>query len=195
MAPPIGRQLAGGVVLLAVMLVATVSAEEGAGSPPLYDVAVVRDVGLSGWPESPLYAPSDEDAACLAATRQDQGQDESLTAWFPRHDLCASLPETTVDAVLTDDIVIRVEMNEAGWISGVRITGQDAYGADGVYHESDPVEPEAVETYPDGSFVVHVHADHVALRSCDTEGQGGETPCDRVVATFALDDLIYTAEP
>ena len=109
--------------------------------------------------------------------------------------LVASLPETTADATLIDDIVIQVETNEAGWISGVRITGQDAYGSEGVYHESDPVEPDSIETYPDGSFVVHVHADNVALRSCDTEGQGGETPCGRVVATFALDDLIYTAEP
>lgn len=161
----------------------------------VHDVSVVRDATLEGLPESPLWAPGDEDPACLAATRPGPASPHELSAWFPRHDLCASLPSLDLEAVLTDDIAIQVETNDMGWISGVRIVGQDAIGERGVYHESDTVEPESVELAVDGSFVIHVHADRVRLWRCDTRSPGSDTACAEPTGSFALDDLVYTPEP
>lgn len=160
-----------------------------------YDVAVVRDEALAGLPESPLWAPASEDPACLAATRPGPSSAYALSAWFPRHDLCASLPSLDRDAVLTDDIAVWVETNDAGWVSGVRVSGQDAIGERGVYHESDTIEPDSVELAVDGSFVIHVHADRVPLWRCDARASEPDSTCAELVGTFAIDDLVYTPEP
>ncbi len=156
-----------------------------------YAVSVVSDPNLQE-PASPLYAPGDSDPSCLA----NAASSGHLTAVFPRHDLCASLPNSS-SPILSDDIVIWVDTDRVGQVVAVLVDGQDVRGTEGVYHQSELLEvtPDSVEALPDGSFIVHVHADEVALWKCDTHVSGKETVCDELVGSFAIDDLIYTPDP
>ena len=156
-----------------------------------YAVSVVSDPNLQE-PASPLYAPGDSDPSCVA----NAGYNGNLTAVFPRHDLCASLPNSS-SPILSDDIVIWVDTDRVGQVVAVLVDGQDVRGTEGVYYQSELLEvtPGSVEALPDGSFIVHVHADEVALWKCDTHVSGEETVCDELVGSFAIDDLIYTPDP
>ena len=98
-------------------------------------------------------------------------------------------------AKLTDDIVIFVETNKAGEILKVMVSGQDLIGSEGIYHQSDAMDVMSVETFADGRFTVHVHADGVKLWECDTHVLRKKTICNQEQGTFALDDLTYTPDP
>jgi len=45
---------------------------------------------------------------------------------------------------------------------------------------------------PDGVFIIHLHADNVDLKMCDTARVIGRTECNVVVGKFAVEDILYT---
>jgi len=154
-----------------------------------FAVAVVADAEATM--NSTLYAPATADPACLAQAPSSR----SLWATFPRHDLCATL--STNVAAIADDIVIMVETdNKSGAVLSVTVTGQDTIGDEGLYHQSSMItDIQAVVTNPDGSLVIHVHADDVTLWKCDTHLLRKKTSCTENVGTFAIHDMVYTPDP
>ena len=125
---------------------------------------------------------------------------KNLWAYFPRHDLCATLT-TSSDASIADDIVIRVkiEKKKAGALPvviSVQVIGQDVIGADGLIYQSDVITDKLfdVDSMGDGSFVIHVHADKVKLWKCNGHLLKGRTTCEEEAGFFAIHDLVYRPE-
>ena len=125
---------------------------------------------------------------------------KNLWAYFPRHDICATLI-TSSGYLIADDIVIRVkiEKKKAGALPkviSVQVIGQDMDGAEGLIHQSDVITNiESVESNGGGSFVIHVHADDVQLWKCDGHLLKGQTTCTEDAGTFAIQDMVYTPDP
>ena len=158
------------------------------------EVAVVKHDGVAM--TRTLYQPATLDSLCLAQA----SSIKNLWAYFPRHDLCATLT-TTHGASIADDIVIRVkiEKKKAGALPkviNVQVIGQDTIGSEGLIHQSDVITNiSSVESKADGIFVIHVHADNVTLWKCDGHLLKGQTTCEENVGTFAIHDMVYTPDP
>jgi hypothetical protein len=153
-------------------------------------IGVHEDLSL-GDPTAPLWAPTDALSTCL----MQKNSGKSLGGAFPRHDLCAALPGDNASAILRDDIIVIVHTSNRGVVMGVEVQGQDYIGSVGLVHVTDLMVPAAVDTSPDGSMVIHVHADNVNLFECDTHVLKKQSICDKQVGTFALDDLVYSPAP
>lgn len=165
--------------------------DDGGGDTSGDGPQIVAVGGHSGIPAAAtLYAPSDADPNCVAQ----KGSGKSLSAVFPRHDLCATLTTTTA-ATIADDIVILVDTNKAGQPTGITVRGQDTIGEEGIAHTSETVIPASTETNSDGNMVIHVHADNVTLYKCDAHLIKRRTVCDQDVGSFALHDLVYIPDP
>ena len=163
------------------------SSDDGGGSASevLYQVAVVDDTGFIS--EAPVYNPT-----CDAFTVEQKGPGVSYSAFFDRHDLCATV--TTSDGMtLTDDIVILASTDAAGDIVSVQLGGQDTIGKEGIYHESEIIVLDAPVTPLPTGFTIMVDRDLVPVYKCDKH-----LKCvSRVdlIGYIALDLLIYSPTP
>ena len=135
----------------------------------------------------PLWAPTDDLSTCVLQKRPGK----SLSGAFPRHDLCATLMTDTADAI-RDDIILIVHTTNQGVVLGVEVQGQDFIGGDGIVHITDVMIPVSVDSNPDGTMVIHVHADNVNLYKCDTHTLKQKTVCIIPAGIFALHDLVYS---
>jgi hypothetical protein len=141
---------------------------------------------------APLWAPTDASSDCV----MQKNSGKSLSGAFPRHELCASLPENSVSgAILRDDIIVIVQASNRGEVLSVEVQGQDYIGTVGIVHISDVMAPSSVDRFDDGSMVIHVHANNVGLYKCDTHILKKQSNCDQKVGEFALDDLFYSPDP
>ena len=137
-------------------------------------------------PVAPLWAPTDILDTCVLQ----KFSGKSLGGAFPRHDLCATLMTDTT--MIKDDIILIVHTSNRGVVLGVEVQGQDIIGLDGIVHISGLMVPESVDNNPDGSMVIHVHADMVNLYKCDTHILKQKSICDIPAGVFALHDLVYS---
>lgn len=140
---------------------------------------------------APIWAPTDASPGCV----MQKNSGKSLSGAFPRHELCASLPEDNDNAILRDDIIVIVQTSNRGEVLSVEVQGQDYIGTVGIVHISDVMAPLSVESFADGSMVIHVHANNVGLYQCDTHVLKKQSNCDQKVGEFALDDLFYSPDP
>ena len=138
----------------------------------------------------PLWAPTDNLSTCVLQ----KNSGKSLSGAFPRHALCATLTTNTADAI-RDDIILIVDIDNRGVVLGIEVQGQDFIGGDGIVHITDVMVPVSVDNNPDGTIVIHVHADNVNLYKCDTHVLKQKSICDILVGFFALHDLVYTPDP
>jgi hypothetical protein len=139
---------------------------------------------------APLWAPTDKLSTCVLQ----KNSGKSLSGAFPRHDLCASLPDNSVP-IIQDDIIVIVHTSNRGEVLAVEVQGQDSIGTVGLVHISDVMVPSSVENVADGSMIIHVHADNVGLYKCDTHVLKKQSNCDALIGEFALHDLIYSSAP
>jgi len=160
----------------------------GSGDNTPQIIGVHRHSGLSS--SALLWAPTESSNTCVLQ----KNSGKSLSGAFPRHDLCASLPNQDV-AWLRDDIIIIVHTSNRGEVLGVEVQGQDWIGTGGIVHISEGMVPDSVSNNPDGTMVIHVHEDLVPLYQCDTHVLRNKSVCDYKVAQFALHDLVYTPDP
>ena len=139
---------------------------------------------------SPLWAPTDELATCVLQ----KNSGNKLSGKFPRHDLCASLPDQD-SPLLQDDIIIIVHSTNQGIVMGVEVHGQDVIGTVGIVHISGVMVPFDVSNNSDGNLVIHVHEDNVPLYKCDTHVLKNNSVCEDEIGNFALHDLVYKPDP
>ena len=160
---------------------------DGSGSggniPQVIGVHEHDNLGLPG---APLWAPTDILDTCVLQ----KNSGKSLGGAFPRHDLCATLMTDTT--MIEDDIILIVHTSNRGVVLGVEVQGQDTIGLEGIVHISGLMVPESVGNNPDGSMVIHVHADMVNLYKCDTHVLKQKSICDIPAGVFALQDLVYS---
>ena len=144
----------------------------------------------SGYMSQYLWAPTDAlNNDCLMT----KNSGNSLSGRFPRHDLCATL--TTSGDSLGDDIVVIVNADRRGNITGVQVQGQDEIGPDGIVYVSETMGGVSVDSNDDGNMVIHVHADNVQLYKCDTHVLKKKSNCDNPSGIFSLHDLVYSSQP
>lgn len=158
----------------------------GSTTEVLYQVDVADDSALDN--DATLYNPS-----CDAFTREQKGPGVSYTAYFDRHDLCATVTTSPSGETLTDDIVIRVGTNEAGEIVSVQLTGQDVIGKEGVFHESEVVQIDPPVVPSADGFTIPVNADNLPIWKCDRH-----TSCHNrfeIIGEIAIDQMIYSPAP
>jgi hypothetical protein len=147
--------------LMAVLAlsVAGFAAIGGAAPPPgkgggkdkvTFEVSVVN-------PEATLYDVPTYLPTCTATS----GGNNSYTALFDRHDLCATVT-TSTGYQLTDDIVIQVNTTQ-GLITSVQLRGQDVIGEEGIMHESETVAITPPVTPSTSGFTLHVHVDNLPI--------------------------------
>ena len=129
--------------------------------------------------QAPTYTP-----ACLADTKS------SYSAWFERHNLCATVVTSTGYA-LTDDISLQVATTK-GLITSAKLRGQDIIGEEGIMHESEsipilpPVSPSST------GFTLHIHADNVPIWKLHNHLGGKRV---EIVGYVSLADAVYTLKP
>ena len=156
-----------------------------------YSVAVYADID-EPTPNSPLYIPVDIDPDCIAYSEVG-----AAVVNFRLLDSCADLT-TNLGVVITNNRVINFDIdNRSHEIVGAKFKGNDAYGIEGFLYISDElVNSESyVTTYPDGSFVVHLHADNVTLWRCPSFRVKKRTICDVNGGEFAIDDVLFIPIP
>lgn len=152
-------------------------------------IGVHRDISLRR-PKASLWAPTDALSSCVLQ----KNSGKSLSGAFPRHELCASLPDDA-SPLLRDDIIIIVHTTNRGVVLGVEVQGQDWIGSVGLVHISEVMVPNSVGIDSDGNLVIHVHSDNVPLYQCDTHVLRNKSLCDVLVGHFALHDLVYSPDP
>lgn len=164
----------------------------GTGGNVPQKIGVHQDPSL-GLPAD-LWQPTDLLMDCV----MQKNSGNSLSGSFPRHDPCATL-KTDIGAMvadaLRDDIIVVVTTNKQGQVLGVQVQGQDFIGADGIVHISEVMTPTSVVNNPDGTMVIHVHADDVNLLKCDTHVLKRKSVCDIPAGVFSLQDLVYSPDP
>ena len=133
--------------------------------------------------------PSNPEYNCLMT----KNSGNSLSGKFPRHDLCATL--ITSGDSLTDDIVVVVNVDRRGNVTGVQVQGQDKIGVDGIVYVSEIMDDVSVINNADGNMVIHVHADNVQLYECDTHVLKKKSNCINATGIFSLHDLVYSSQP
>jgi hypothetical protein len=161
--------------------------KDDGGKPVPLSVAVVQHESSHA---STLYQPTDPYPSCVAGTN-------GLNVVFPRHDLCATLTTTTSDTIADDIKIIVSRDKNSGEVVSARVQGQDTIGSEGLMHISDEMVPAPlkVTNHPDGSFMVHLHADEVRLWKCDTHLLKHQSVCTDPKGMFAIDDLYYFPDP
>jgi hypothetical protein len=151
----------------------------------IYTVNVVFDYeALPEGPdflEAPPYLPS-----CSAETRGG-----TFSAWFERHDLCATVT-TSTGYTLTDDISLHVNTNKAGNIISFQLIGQDVIGREGLIHKSEIIAIEPPVVPSTGGFTLHVDTDNIEIWKYDKHlNTGGAKPVE-MVGHISVGDLVYT---
>ncbi len=162
--------------------------DSGGNTPQVIGVSEHDGLELSAPLWAPTYAP-------LFDCVMQKNSGKSLSGAFPRHELCASLPENGENAILRDDIIVIVQASNRGEVLSVQVQGQDLIGTVGIVHISDVMTPYSVVSFDDGSMVIHVHANNVGLYKCDTHILKKKSNCLIWVGEFALHDLIYLPDP
>jgi len=163
----------------------------GSGGKTPQIIGVHKHTYVDGGLSAPLWAPTDTLSGCVLQ----KNSGKSLSGAFPRHELCASLPEEGVNAILEDDIIIIVETSNRGEVLSVEVQGQDSIGTVGIVHVSELMMPISVESFLDGSLIIHVHSNNVPVYQCDTHVLKKQSNCSTLVGEFALDDLVYSPAP
>ncbi|MFC1795185.1 hypothetical protein ACFL3Q_16565 [Planctomycetota bacterium] len=154
----------------------------------IYTVNVVfDDVAFpegSGLPQAPPYLPS-----CLAETRGG-----TLSAWFERHDLCATVT-TSTGYTLTDDIGLHIGTDKAENIISFQLIGQDVIGTEGLIHRSEivTIDPPVVPSLE--GFILHIDTDNLEIWKYDKHlNTRGAKPVE-MVGYISICDLVYTPQP
>lgn len=155
----------------------------GQQSDPLYKVDVIAHNADLFF--APTYLPT-----CSAQTRDQKGPGINYSAWFPRHDLCATVT-TSTGYRLTDDIVIRV-VTDNGVIVSVQLVGQDVIGKEGIMHETEavPISPPVIPVA--SGFTLHVDVDNIPVWKLDRHLGGKRV---EIVGYIGLGDLVYSPNP
>ena len=135
----------------------------------------------SGLPLAPPYLPD-----CSAETRGG-----IFSAWFERHDLCATVT-TDTGKTLTDDISMHVETDEAGNIISFQLFGQDVIDRDGIMHQSEVVaiSPPVVPSM-DG-FTLHVDVDNLEIWKTNRHLRSNKPKLVEMIGYISICDLVYT---
>lgn len=158
------------------------SLKAGQASDPIYKVDVIAhnaDLFVA-----PLYLPT-----CSAFTRDQKGPGVNYSAWFTRHDLCATVT-TSTGYKLTDDISLRV-VTDNGVIVSVQLRGQDVIGKQGIAHETELVPVTPVIPVESG-FILHVDVDNIPVWKLDRHLGGKRV---EIVGYISLGDLVYSPNP
>lgn len=170
-------------LITAVGLTSASTAAQAAPNRDVYSVQVVGHEGIAF--QAPTYAPTDADPDCLAQTPAG-----TLVAFFPRHDLCATLITDTGYA-LTDDLSIQVKLDRQGRISSLFVAGQDVIGEAGIMHISDTVVFDPPVPVTREGFVLHVDVDNLAIWMTDHHLLRNKPKKVQMVGRISLGDLIY----
>ncbi|MCH7557617.1 MAG: hypothetical protein IIB56_09205 [Planctomycetes bacterium] len=152
----------------------------GKDEPIIFTVDVVEDRDRTEQPTY-LYLPT-----CSAETRGG-----GFSAWFARHDLCATVV-TSTGATLTDDIGLQVETNKDGNIISFQLFGQDVIGRDGIMHQSEVVAiwPPVVPSM-DG-FTLHVDVDNLEIWKTNHHLRSNKPKLVKMIGEISVGDLVYT---
>ena len=159
----------------------------GGGSEVLFEVFVQFHNGNTY--NSPTYVP-----VIPAETREQKGPGANYTAWYPRHDLDATVT-TSTGAMLTDDISIVVKTDEFGDIISIQLFGQDTIGKEGIMHETDELFLANPVTPTDLGFTLHVHEDDIEVWKLDTHVKKNNSQRVESVGFISLDDMEYDPSP
>ena len=133
--------------------------------------------------EAPTYLPS-----CSAETRGG-----IFSAWFERHDLCATVTTSTGNT-LTDDISMHVGTNKAGKIISFQLIGQDIIGKEGIIHKSEvvtfaePIGPPPPMT----GFTLHVDVDNLEIWKYNKHLNVKGAKRVEMIGHISVCDLVYT---
>ena len=140
-----------------------------------------EDIIIDGGFDAPPYLPS-----CSAETRGG-----TFSAWFERHDLCATVT-TSTGYTLTDDISLHVNTNKAGNIISFQLIGQDVIGTEGLIHKSEIVTIDPAVVPSTEGFTLHVDTDNIEIWKYDKHlNTGGAKPVE-MVGYISVGDLVYT---
>ena len=154
----------------------------GGGDDVIYQVQLVDGQDFAY--QKPLYAPG-----CLAETFG------GYSARFERHDLCATVV-TDSGYLLTDDIAFDALTDQNGHIETFQLWGQDVIGKEGIIHHSVVVTFAPPVSPSDTGFVLHVHADNLAVWKLDKHKRGGKgAKRVEIVGYISIGDLVYTPKP
>lgn len=159
----------------------------GGGSPDPFSAVIIDH--FYGIPRSDIYAPG-WDCESIARTQKDFNI--NIT-----DDSCATL-QTSDGTFITKSRYLNVLKDESGAIYSVWLFGQSTIDGEVRAHISDEMmlgPPLLVDSFPDGSFIIHVHATNVGLTKCDEARIKRHTVCDQSAGTFAIDDLVYFPTP
>ncbi len=138
---------------------------------------------------SPTYVP-----LIPAETREQKGPGANYTAWYPRHDLDATVT-TSMGATLTDDISIVVKTDDFGDIISIQLFGQDTIGREGIMHETDELFLATPVSPIDLGFTLHVHEDEIEVWKLDTHLKKNKSQRVESVGFISLDDMEYVPSP
>ena len=143
-------------------------------------------------PGIPLYQPWDWDDNCLAEAHDHSTNFDIVFLGDREFRACATLTTESGISVLPALGLHVTRDKKSGEVVSVWFQGRNPE-EELVYISDDMVtSPHAVG---DGEFIIHLHADNVVLRRCNSGNFKRNTVCDFPVGTFALDDIWYFPNP
>lgn len=148
-------------------------------------------------PEIPLYQPWDYEKDCLAEAHDHSTNFDIVFRGTREFRACATLTTTETGISVLPALGLHVTRDKkSGEVVSVWFQGRNP-DEELVYKSDDMVtSPHAdVEPLGDGEFIIHLHADNVVLRRCNSDNFKRNTVCNVPVGTFSLDDIKYYPNP